>query len=200
VTDARRRVASVCVYCGSSFGNDARFTETARALGAAIAGAGMGLVYGGGSVGLMGVVADAALGAGGEVVGVIPRGLFSVEHAHRGLNELVEVESMHARKLLMSELADGFVALPGGLGTLEELAEITTWAQLGIHCKPIVLVDVDGFWSPLLDLLDRMVDAGFLKPRNRALLAGPVAVDAVVDAIASYRADPVTPLLDASET
>jgi uncharacterized protein (TIGR00730 family) len=191
---------AVAVYCGSSFGVDERYAAAARALGETIARAGLKLVYGGGRVGLMGLVADGALGAGGEVIGVIPRGLFSAEVAHRGLTELVEVGSMHERKQQMFERADAFVALPGGLGTLDELVEMLTWAQLGIHTKPIALVEVDGFWSPFVVLLDCMVDAGFLKPASRALLAGPVAVDAVIKALASYRAEPATPLLDASET
>jgi uncharacterized protein (TIGR00730 family) len=131
---------------------------------------GIGLVYGGGSVGLMGDLADAALGQGGRVVGVIPVGLFSREIGHTGLTELYEVASMHERKQLMYDLADAFIALPGGLGTLEELAEVATWSQLGLHTKPVVLLDVDGFWGPFVTQLDRMVSAGLLKPANRELI------------------------------
>lgn len=142
----------------------------ARELGRTIAQRGLTLVYGGGSVGLMGILADAALDAGGRVVGVIPVGLFSREVGHTGLTQLHEVPTMHERKALMYDLADAFVALPGGLGTLDELAEVVTWAQLGLHQKPVALLDVDGFWDPLIAQLDRMVDVGLLKPANRALL------------------------------
>jgi uncharacterized protein (TIGR00730 family) len=131
---------------------------------------GVGLVYGGGRTGLMGELADAALGAGGRVIGVIPTGLFDREIAHTELTELHEVGTMHERKQLMYDLADGFVAMPGGLGTLEELAEVTTWSQLGLHAKPVVLLDVQGFWDPLVAQLDRMVAVGLLKPSNRTLI------------------------------
>lgn len=163
-------IRSLCVFCGSSTPPDTRFRDAARALGQLVAGQGIALVYGGGRVGLMGEVADAALAAGGRVLGVIPTGLFSVEVAHTGLTELHEVGSMHERKQLMYDLSDGFVALPGGLGTLEELAEVTTWSQLGLHAKPVVLLDVDGFWDPLVAQLDKMVSVGLLKPANRALI------------------------------
>lgn len=142
----------------------------ARELGTTVAQRGLTLVYGGGRVGLMGILADAALDSGGRVVGVIPVGLFSREVGHTGLTELHEVPTMHERKALMYDLADAFVALPGGLGTLDELAEVVTWAQLGLHQKPVALLDVDGFWDPLIAQLDRMVDVGLLKPANRALL------------------------------
>jgi uncharacterized protein (TIGR00730 family) len=163
-------IRSLCVFCGSSTPPDSRYPQAARALGAFIAGRGIDLVYGGGRVGLMGELSDAALAAGGRVIGVIPSGLFSVEVARQDLTELHEVASMHERKQLMYDLADGFVALPGGLGTLEELAEVTTWSQLGLHAKPVVLLDVDGFWDPLVALLDQMVRVGLLKPANRALV------------------------------
>ena len=163
-------ITSLCVFCGSSTPPDVRYREAARALGTLAATRGIGLVYGGGRVGLMGELADAALGAGGRVIGVIPTGLFSREVAHTGLTELHEVGTMHERKQLMYDLADGFVALPGGLGTLEELAEVSTWSQLGLHAKPVVLLDVDGFWDPLAEQLDRMVAVGLLKPSNRALI------------------------------
>ncbi len=163
-------IASVCVFCGSSTPPDPRFADLARQLGSLLARRGIDLVYGGGSVGLMGVIADAALAAGGRVIGVIPAGLFSREVGHSSLTELHEVGSMHERKQLMYDLSDGFVALPGGLGTLEELAEVTTWSQLGLHAKPVVLLDVDGFWDPLAAQLDRMVAVGLLKPSNRELI------------------------------
>ena len=161
---------AVCVFCGSSTPPDPRFREAARALGTLIASQGIDLVYGGGRVGLMGEVADAALAAGGQVRGVIPIGLFSREVPHQGLTELREVGSMHERKQVMYDLADGFVALPGGLGTLEELAEVSTWSQLGLHAKPVVLLDVDGFWSPLVTQLDAMVSVGLLRPAGRGLI------------------------------
>jgi uncharacterized protein (TIGR00730 family) len=179
-------ISAVCVYCGSSRGSDIHFAEAAADLGRRLAASRLRLIYGGGAVGLMGVIADAAIEAGGEVVGVIPRGLFSREVAHRGLTQLHEVASMHERKQLMFELADAFVALPGGFGTLEELAEVTTWAQLGMHSKPIVIVDLDGFWSPLLQQLDRMTNAGLLKAKNRALIVAASTVADVLPAIAAY--------------
>jgi len=163
-------ITTLCVFCGSSTPPDPRYRAAARELGTLVAGRGLRLVYGGGQAGLMGEVADAALAAGGQVTGVIPTGLFSREVVHTGLTELHEVSSMHERKRLMYDLSDGFAALPGGLGTLEELAEVTTWSQLGLHAKPVVLLDVDGFWQPLVTQLDRMVEVGLLKPANRALI------------------------------
>ncbi|MBV8960495.1 MAG: TIGR00730 family Rossman fold protein [Actinobacteria bacterium] len=163
-------ITSLCVFCGSSTPDDPRPADVARELGTTVAQRGLTLVYGGGRVGLMGILADAALDSGGRVVGVIPVGLFSREVGHTGLTELHEVPTMHERKALMYDLADAFVALPGGLGTLDELAEVVTWAQLGLHQKPVALLDVDGFWDPLIAQLDRMVDVGLLKPANRALL------------------------------
>jgi uncharacterized protein (TIGR00730 family) len=161
---------TVCVFCGSSTPPDARYPEAARALGTLLARRGIGLVYGGGSVGLMGELADAAMASGGRVTGVIPVGLFSREIGHTGLSELREVGSMHERKQLMYDLSDAFIALPGGLGTLEELAEVATWSQLGLHSKPIALLDVDAFWEPLVTQLDRMVSVGLLKQANRDLI------------------------------
>ena len=163
-------VRAVCVFCGSSAPADPRYRDAARGLGALVARRGIDLVYGGGSVGLMGELADAALDAGGRVNGVIPAGLFAREINHTGLTELHEVASMHERKQLMYDRSDGFIALPGGLGTLEELAEVTTWSQLGLHSKPVVLLDVGGFWEPLIAQLDRMVDVGLLKPPGRDLI------------------------------
>lgn len=171
----------MCVFCGSSTPPEARFVDAAREMGAALAGRDIELVYGGGRVGLMGTLADACLAAGGKVAGVIPIGLSTREVGHPGLTVLYEVGSMHERKQLMYDLSDGFVALPGGLGTLEELAEVATWSQLGIHAKPVVLFDVDGFWDPLVAMLDRMVDAGLLKPENRAIVG---MVHSAADALA----------------
>ncbi len=183
-------ISAVCVYCGSSSGIDPRFGTAADDLGRSLAAAGIRLVYGGGAVGLMGRVADAVMASGGEVTGVIPAGLFTKEVGHPGLTELIEVGSMHERKQIMFERSDAFVALPGGFGTLEELAEVTTWGQLGLHTKPIVLADVAGFWLPFVRFLDDMVAAGLLRAENRALIGPPVAVEGVLAAIASYRVEP----------
>lgn len=160
----------VCVYCGSSSGNDPRYSEATVALAVALVGAGCGLVYGGASVGLMGLLADAALGAGGEVIGVIPDDLVRKEIAHEGLTRLHVVDTMTERKTLMADLADAFVALPGGFGTLDELFEVLTWSQLGVHAKPSGLLDVAGYWSGLTGFLDHAVDEGFLRPQHRAML------------------------------
>jgi uncharacterized protein (TIGR00730 family) len=178
-------IASVCVFCGSSTPRDPRYADLARELGRLLARRGINLVYGGGSIGLMGEIADAALAAGGRVTGVIPTGLFSREVGHSGLTELHEVGSMHERKRLMYDLSGGFVALPGGLGTLEELAEVTTWSQLGLHAKPVVLLDVDGFWDPLAGQLDRMVAVGLLKPSNRELIQRAVTPDDALAVLAA---------------
>ncbi len=163
----------VCVFCGSSTGTDPAHLDGARRLGSLVAGAGLGLVYGGATVGLMGAVADAALAAGGEVIGVIPHQLFSAEVPHTGLTELHQVPDMHARKALMYDLADAFVVLPGGLGTLEELFEAATWNQLGLHgrFKPLVLLSIDGFYAPLIQMLDDATAAGFVSARWRSSIA-----------------------------
>lgn len=160
----------VCVFCGSSPGTRPAYVEAARELGTLLARRGIGVVYGGGRVGLMGAVADAALAAGGEVVGVIPRQLHDREVAHHGLNELHVVGSMHERKAMMAELSDGFVTLPGGVGTYEELIEVVTWSQLGIHRKPIGLLDVRRFYDDLGALLDHAVREGFVTPANRGIV------------------------------
>jgi uncharacterized protein (TIGR00730 family) len=170
------RVRRVAVYCGSANGNDPAFLAEARALGRAIAAAGLGMVYGGASVGLMGATADAALAGGAEVIGILPQVLAGSEIAHSNLTRLEVVETMHQRKARMVTLADAFLILPGGYGTLDELLEIVTWAQLKIHAKPCVLINTLGYWNGLLDFLDSAVAAGFLLPRNRSLLQ--VAVDA----------------------
>ena len=158
---------SICVYCGSNRGSKPAYAERAAALGDRLAREGIALVYGGGNVGLMGIVADAALEAGGEVVGVIPQQLVDWEVAHRGLTRLEVVGSMHERKARMFELADGFVALPGGFGTLEEMFEMLTWRQLGIGQRPCAFLDVDDFYAPLIGMIDRMVAEGFLHADQR---------------------------------
>ena len=180
----------VCVFCGSSPGATPVFAAQARRLGAAVAAQGLGLVYGGASVGLMGELADAALAAGAEVTGVIPQALVDMEVAHRGLTDLRIVASMHERKAVMADLADAFIALPGGLGTLDELAEILTWAQLGLHAKPIGLLDVDGYFAPLLEFLDAAVRARFLQPAHRAMLLMETDPDRLLAAFRAYQPPP----------
>jgi uncharacterized protein (TIGR00730 family) len=173
-------VKSVCVYCGSASGNDPVYTGAAVDVGTLLAKEDIELVYGGGSVGLMGVVADAALAAGGRVTGVIPKRLFKAEVAHTGLTRLIEVESMHERKMEMFRRSEAFIALPGGLGTLEELTETATWLQLGLHSKPIVTLDVTGFWSPFHDFIERLVELGFMK---RSPLINVATVDEILPAM-----------------
>jgi uncharacterized protein (TIGR00730 family) len=164
-------VRRVCVFCGASSGRTPAYADAARAFGAAVASRGLGLVYGGGRVGLMGAVADGALAAGGEVVGVIPQSLVEREHAHDGLSELHVVGSLHERKALMAELADAFVALPGGFGTLDELMEQLTWSQLGLHAKPVGLLDVEGYWRPLIELARHATSEGFVRETDLASIA-----------------------------
>ena len=175
---------SVCVFCGSNPGTDPAFVAAARAVGATLAERGIRVVYGGGRVGMMGALADAAQAAGGRVTGVIPRDLVEREIGHTGLDDLRVVGSMHERKALMAELSDAFVALPGGIGTLEELFEVYTWAQLGIHAKPIGLLDVAGFYAPLADFLDHVVERGFLRAETRDALTVAGDLDALLAALA----------------
>lgn len=175
----------VCVFCGSKVGARPAYAEAARAMGATLAGAGVGLVYGGGRVGLMGVVADAALAAGGEVIGVIPGHMARAEVAHSGVSDLRVVGSMHERKALMYELADGFVALPGGIGTLEELFEITTWNQLGLSAKRTGLLDVEGFFTGLVDFLDHVTAEGFVQEIHRRALLREEDPTALLHALAA---------------
>lgn len=170
MTNANGCLRRVGVYCGSSDGNDPAFRADARALGEAVAAAGLALVYGGASRGLMGVVADAAMSRGGEVIGVLPEALRGREIAHHGITSLEMVGTMHERKARINELSDALVALPGGHGTLDELMEAVTWAQIGIHAKPCILVNTLGYWNGLLAFLDSAVAAGFVRPNDRALL------------------------------
>jgi hypothetical protein len=167
------------VYCGSSFGGDPVFAATARAFGTALAAAGIGVVYGGGRVGMMGALADAALAAGGEVIGVIPRFLEDREIAHAGV-DLRVVDSMHARKQMMAELSGAFVALPGGFGTFEEFFEIVTWVQLGLISARCILANVGGYYDPLLSLIDGAVAGGFISLKNRAIVESYATIDDVV--------------------
>jgi uncharacterized protein (TIGR00730 family) len=186
----------ICVFCGSSPGHDPRYLEAARATGRLLAARGLGLVYGGGSAGLMGAVADAALAAGGEVIGVIPQVLQIRELAHRSLTTLHVVGSMHERKALMAELSDGFVALPGGMGTLEELSEVLTWAQLGLHARPVGLLDVAGYYRPLVQFFDQAVSAGFLRPVHRRLLLVGEEPGALLDQLAAWRGPALERVID----
>jgi uncharacterized protein (TIGR00730 family) len=195
-----RELTSVCVYCGSSLGRDPAFASVAAEVGRRVAGEDLTLVYGGGSVGLMGVVADAALDAGGRVIGVIPRSVFQREVAHRELSELIEVDSMHDRKLLMFELADAFVALPGGIGTLEELTEVASWAQLGLHDKPVATLDVNGFWQPFHEFLDGIVTEGLLRERNRRLVVNVDEVSRLLDVLRAHEVRSVEKWIDLDET
>lgn len=174
------RPTRVCLYCGSNSGSSATYIEAARGLGAALAQRSITLVYGGGHVGLMGEAADAALAEGGQVIGVITEQLVRAEVAHEGITTLEVVDSMHARKMRMAELADGFIVMPGGFGTLDELAEMLTWNQLGIVVKPVVLLDVDGFWAPLYEWVDGVVDAGFIRPAHRMLMQRAATTDEAI--------------------
>jgi uncharacterized protein (TIGR00730 family) len=171
----------LCVFCGSKVGHNPAYADSARALGTALARRGVGLVFGAGHVGLMGILADAALAAGGEVIGVIPQGLVDRELAHRRLTELRVVETMHQRKALMAELSDAFVALPGGYGTLDETFEILTWAQLGLHAKPVGMWNVAGFFDPLLTWVAQAVRDGFISERYHGLLRVVGSVEEVLE-------------------
>ncbi|HEY7594605.1 MAG TPA: TIGR00730 family Rossman fold protein [Actinophytocola sp.] len=171
----------VCVFCGSSTGTGDRYRNAADHVGRTLAERGIGLVYGGARMGTMGVLADAALRAGGWVTGVIPQSLVDREIAHQGVDDLHVVADLHERKAMMGSLADAFLALPGGAGTLEELFEVFTWAQLGLHDKPIALLDVDGYYQPMLRFLDHMAGQGFLRPEYRDMLIVDTDVAAVLD-------------------
>jgi uncharacterized protein (TIGR00730 family) len=174
-------IRSLCVYCGSNPGADPAFTEATRELARRLVARDVRVIYGGGAVGLMGTLADAALAAGGTVIGVIPQALVDREIGHRGLTELRVVGSMHERKALMAELADAFVALPGGIGTLEELIEAYTWSQLGLHAKPLGVLNVNGYYDALAAFLDQAVQSRFLRAEHRAFLAVEAEVGALLD-------------------
>jgi hypothetical protein len=189
----------VCVYCGSSSGEDPRFVAAATTFATALARAGIGVVYGGGRIGLMGAVADAALAAGGEVIGIIPRFLEEREVAHGGV-DLRVVGSMHERKALMAELSDAFVAMPGGLGTLEEFFEVWTWGQLGLHRKPYALLNVDGFYDPLVSFIDGLVTQRFVKAEHRAMLIVESDVEKLPARLAAHRTPAVETWIDRAAT
>jgi uncharacterized protein (TIGR00730 family) len=183
-------LSSICVFCGSNAGADPAYLQAAQAVGRGLAQRGVRVVYGGGKVGMMGAVADAARDAGGEVTGVIPQAIFDLEIGHTGLDDLRVVGSMHERKALMAELSDAFIALPGGIGTLEELFEVYTWAQLGIHAKPLGLMDVVGYYRPLVAFLDHAVHERFVRRETRTLLAVSDDLDDLIGALETR--EPVT--------
>jgi len=190
----------VTVFCGSSRGARPAYTDAARQMAAALVRRGLGLVYGGGCVGLMGTLADAVLAEGGEVIGVIPEALVQWEVAHRGCTELRVVGSMHERKALMAELADAFIALPGGYGTVEELCEVLTWSQLGLHVKPCGLLNVEGYYDPLLALLDHSVQERFLRPVHRSLLLQEREPERLLDLLEAFTPPPLDKWIDRDET
>lgn len=180
----------ICVFCGSSMGTRPVYAEFARGLGALLAARGIGLVYGGSKVGLMGVIADAALAAGGEVIGVMPELLVRKEIGHSGLTELHLVKSMHERKAMMVDLADGFIALPGGFGTLDEFCEVLTWAQLGLHGKPCGILNTDGYFDGLLRMFDHAVEEQFLRPAHRMMVLADEDPEVLLDRLMQHRAGP----------
>jgi len=192
-------LSSIAVYCGSNRGADPAFAEAAAAMGTLLAERGIGLVYGGGHVGLMGVLADAVLAAGGEVLGVITRALEAKEVVHRRLTELVVTATMHERKAAMADAADAFIMLPGGYGTFDEFFEVLTWTQLGIHDKPCGVLDVAGFFAPLRDLLDAATAAGFVLPVHRNLVITESDPAALLDRLRVWTPDRVGKWLDKSE-
>jgi len=193
-------VKRLCVFCGANSGHDPRYVDAAAALGRSIAQAGLGLVYGGASIGLMGAVADAALAEGGEVIGVIPQTLVAREVAHHGLSDLRVVTSMHERKALMADLSDGFIALPGGVGTLEELFEVWTWSHLGLHRKPCGLLDVAGFYSGLGRFIDHVQQEGFLRDGVRDMLLMAENPTQMIAAMRAYVAPETVALINSRES
>jgi uncharacterized protein (TIGR00730 family) len=188
---------SLCVYCGSSFGNRSGYADAARTLAAAMVDQDIALIYGGGNVGLMGVIADEVLRLGGEATGVIPQSLLDKEVGHLGLTHLHVVQNMHERKAMMAELADGFVAMPGGIGTLEELFEILTWSQLGFHQKPVGVLNVDGFYDGLIGFMQTQVTEGFVKANQAALLLHETTAPALLTSLRNFVPQQSSKLLDA---
>jgi uncharacterized protein (TIGR00730 family) len=181
------KLTKLAVYCGSATPADPIYMATARAVGAALAERGITVVYGGGRLGLMGAIADSALAAGGEVIGVIPEALVNTEVAHRGLTELHVVPDMHTRKALFTSLSDGFVTLPGGVGTMDELWEAVSWSQLGYHAKPVGLLNAGGFYDKLLDFNRHMIDVGFIRPAHAGILVARDTLDELITAMEDYR-------------
>ncbi len=182
----------ICVFCGAAIGNRPEYRDGAIALGRMMAARGIGLVYGGGAIGMMGAISDAVIEAGGEVIGIIPHGLLAREAGERGRVDLRVVATMHERKAMMAELSDGFAVLPGGFGTLEEVVEVLTWLQLGIHRKPAVFIDTAGYWRPLLAAFDHMLDEGFLRPETRRLAMVAPDAEGAIDRLAQF-VPPVVP-------
>lgn len=193
-------IKRLCVFCGSSLGTNTAYAETAEAMGVLLAQRNISLVYGGGNVGLMGVVANAALAAGGSVIGVIPQALADREIAHAGLTELHVVDSMHTRKAMMADLSDAFVAMPGGVGTFEEFFEAVTWTQLGLHRKPCGLLNVNAFYSPLAAFIDLAVTEGFIKPVHRAAIVVDDNPARLLDTLAAIRLPDVPKWIRRDET
>lgn len=195
-----REFQRICVYCGSSNGVAERYFDTARTVGADLAGRGIGIVFGGGSVGLMGAVADAALAAGGEVIGIIPKKLQQLELGHAGVTRLEVVDSMHQRKLRMAELSDGFIALPGGWGTLEEIFEVTTWTQLEYHVKPVGFLNAHGYYDKLLAFIEHAADEGFIRPSHRHLIQADDSIDGLLGKLAGVELPSLRSWIAAGET
>ena len=190
----------VCVYCGSSVGNQPVYRDVAVTLGSLLAKRGIGLVYGGGHVGLMGVIADACLAAGGEVIGVIPQSLADREIAHAGLTDLRVVDSMHTRKAMMADLSDAFIAMPGGVGTFEEFFEAITWTQLGLHRKPCGLLNAGGFYTPLVAFIDQAVSEGFIKPVHRSMMVVDDNPERLIDTLSTIKLPDVPKWIRKDET
>lgn len=193
-------IKRLCVFCGSSAGTDASYAAAAGQLGTAMVARNVGLVYGGGGIGLMGLVADAVLAAEGDVIGVIPRALKVRELAHPSVGDMRVFETMHERKALMAELSDAFIALPGGIGTMEEFFEVWTWGQLGVHRKPCGLLNVAGYFDPLLTLIDHMVETGFLRPAHRAMVVVQQSPERLLERLAQYTPPDTNRWLDEAAT
>lgn len=190
----------ICVFCGSSSGARPRYASAAISLAQHLAARNIGLVYGGGKLGLMGTLADAALAAGGDVIGVIPRSLAGKERSHHGLSELRVVESMHERKALMAELSDAFIALPGGYGTFEEFCEVLTWTQLGLHRKPCGILNVEGYYDALLQLFDHALAEQFVKPAHRHMVLSDTTCESLVSKLLEYQVPRVDKWIDRKQT
>lgn len=194
------KLENICVFCGSSTGNDDRYQIQSRALGEAMVRASMNLVYGGGNIGLMGVIANTVLNSGGLVTGVLPHFLNRKEVGHVALSKLILVDSMHARKQKMSELSDAFIAMPGGFGTLEEIAEMLTWSQLGLSKKPLAFYNINGFYDPLIQQFDKMVEEGFLKPQNRRIAIVEEDPETLLQKLTAYEPKDVPKWLHTDQT
>ncbi|MEO0411039.1 MAG: TIGR00730 family Rossman fold protein [Pseudomonadota bacterium] len=177
---------SICVFCGSSSGTGPAYEDAGRAVGASLAERGITVIYGGASVGVMGAVANGAMEAGGKVIGIIPKAITEFEVAHHDLTQLHVVDTMHQRKAMMADMSDAFIAMPSGIGTMEEFFEVWTWGQLGYHDKPFGLLDVDGYWDPLEQMLDSMVEKGFLRPMHRAMVFNETSLEVLLERFNSY--------------